>query len=106
MAREALARAAGGLPVREFLAAFNPMFPAGEGKLRPFVTELELPTNAPHIVAINNSVLTGLLHRAIITAPDPTAARVINSVGLALDGDPAALRPAALDHFLARADLD
>lgn len=55
-----------GIGVREFLAAFNPMFPAGEDKLRPFVTDLDVPTAAAHIVAVNNSVELGLLHRAII----------------------------------------
>ena len=95
-----------GMGVREFLAAFNPMFPAGEEKLRPFVTELELPTNAPHIVAINNRVSLGLLHRAIITTPDPTASRVINSMGLALAGDPTVLPMTAMERFLTREDLD
>jgi hypothetical protein len=95
-----------GLGVREFLAAFNPIFPAGEEKLRPFVTELHPPTGAPHIVAVNNSVELGLLHRAVITAPDPSASRVINSMGLALAGDQSILPPTALARFLARDDLD
>lgn len=95
-----------GLDVRAFLARFNPMFPAGEERLRPFVTELDLPTDAPHIVAVNNGVELGLLHRAVITTPDPTASRVINSMGLALAGDASVLPPAALDRFLTRDDLD
>jgi hypothetical protein len=93
-----------GMGVRQFLAAFNPMFPDGEEKLRPFTTELGLPTGAPHVVAINNSVSSGLLHRAVITAPDPRASRVINSLGLTPDGP--ALPDAVLERFLTRDDLD
>ena len=40
--------------------------------------------------------------------PDPTASRVINSLGLMLAGDPAGtpLAPGAIQQFLTRAHLD
>ena len=96
----------------EFLAKFNPMFPTGEAKYLPFVTELELPHGEPYIVAINNSQLPleageanplGVLHKAIIDQPDPAARRVINSVGLTPGNAP---ESPAIAHFLTRDDLD
>lgn len=106
-----------GLGVREYLAAFNPMFPAGEERLRPHVTEVEVPHGEPYLLVINNSLLPldadglnplGVLHKAVIPLADPSASRVINSVGLMLAGDPSAepKDPSAVGHFLTRADLD
>lgn len=106
-----------GLGIREYLAAFNPMFPAGEARLRPFVAEVEIPYGEAHILAINNSLLPyepggsnplGVLHKAVIPDADPAASRVINSMGLMLTGDPSATPkdPAAVEHFLTRDDLD
>lgn len=104
-----------GLPVNEYLAAHNPMTPAGEAKLWPVATELMVPVNEPFVVVVNNSLLPagpdrvlGVLHKAEVKEPDATAERVINSVGLMLAGDPAGIpKPTdAVAHFLTRADLD
>jgi hypothetical protein len=106
-----------GMGIVDFLAAFNPMYPAGEAMSRPFVTELAAPHNEPYIVALNNSLLPhkrdgtnplGVLHKAKVPNPNSSASRVINSVGLMLAGDPTGTPndPAALAHFLTRADLD
>jgi len=104
-----------GVPLPEFVAKFNPMFPTGEAKYLPFVTELELPHGEPYIVALNNSLLPcvpgvanplGVLHKAIIDEPDPTACRVINSVGLTIPGPRAPKTSAEIGHFLTRDDLD
>jgi hypothetical protein len=111
------AAVAAGLEIGAFLAAHNPMFPVGETKLGPFVTELVAPRGESYIVAMNNSLMPldggksnplGLLHKAIVTAPDPTGTRVINSIGLMVAGDPAGTPKSAadLDHFLTRDDLD
>lgn len=109
------AAADAGLPVTEYLAAHNPMTPAGEAKLWPVATELAVPTNEPFVVVLNNSLLPpgpdrvlGVLHKAEVPEPDPTAARVINSMGLMLRDDPAGRRLPAhvVGWFVARADLD
>ena len=111
------AAAKAGLGVVDFLAVHNPMFPAGEARLWPFVTEVVLPPGEPCIVAINNSLVPdtapgphplGLLHKAEVPTPDPTASRVINSLGLMLVGDPAGtpLAPGTLQQFLTRTHLD
>jgi hypothetical protein len=102
-----------GAPLPEFVAKFNPMFPTGEAKYLPFVTELELPHGEPYIVAINNSLLPfdqsnplGLLHKAVIEEPDPDARRVINSVGLTPAPAAATKTPGEVERFLSRHDLD
>ncbi|MBN9521563.1 hypothetical protein J0H58_24105 [bacterium] len=109
------AAVAAGLPVNEYLAAHNPMTPAGEAKLWPVTTELALPANEPFVVILNNSLIPcgpdrvlGVLHKAEVPEPDADATRVINSVGLMRAGDPAGIpKPAAaVAHFLARTDLD
>src|SRR5262245_48318137 len=101
-----------GVPMLEFGTRFNPMVPGGEARYVPFVTELELPHGEPYILAINNSHLPlvpgagnplGVLHMAVITEPDPSARRVINSVGLTPDPGRAARDP---EHFLTRDNLD
>jgi hypothetical protein len=103
------------VPLPEFVAKFNPMFPAGEAKYLPFVTELELPHGEPYLVAINNSLLPfvpgvanplGVLHKALIDEPDSTAHRVINSVGLTLPSATTPKTAAELERFLTRDDLD
>jgi hypothetical protein len=104
-----------GLPVNEYLAAHNPMTPAGEAKLWPVATELAVPTGEPFVVVLNNSLLPpgdgrvlGVLHKAEVPEPDLSAERVINSVGLMLRGDATAkpLPADAVERFVARADLD
>ncbi len=113
IADSSLAATAAGVPLPEFLAKFNPMFPVGEAKYLPFVTELELPHGESFVVAINNSQLPvgdgnplGVLHKALIEHPDPAARRVINSVGLAPLGWHAVKSAAEIEHFLTRRDLD
>ena len=100
-----------------FLAGFNPMLAEGEARLRPYVTELAVPSQEPFIVVINNSLVPfepgnrnplGVLHRAEVASPDPSATRVINSMGL-MPGDTSGWRPkdaASIRHFLNRQDLD
>lgn len=89
------------------------MTPAGEERLRPYAAELAVPVGRPALVVLNNSLIPaggplGVLHRAEVPEPDPTAVRVINSVGLMLVGDPAGvpLPAAAVEHFVTRTDLD
>jgi hypothetical protein len=103
------------LPLNEYLAKFNPMFPLGEGKLTHFITEVRLPHGESFILAINNSQLQfdpalgnplGVLHKVIIDEPDPTARRVINSIGLTPDRNTVRkINPDVL-RFLTRNDLD
>ncbi len=109
------AAVAAGLPVNEYLAAHNPMTPAGEAKLWPVATELALPANESFVVVLNNSLLPpgpdrvlGVLHKAEVPEPDAGTTRVINSVGLMRAGDPAGIpKPTAtVAQFLARSDLD
>jgi hypothetical protein len=104
-----------GLPVNEYLAAHNPMTPAGQARLWPVATELALPVNEPFVVVLNNSLLPpcadrvlGVLHKAEVPEPDLAATRVINSVGLMRAGDAPGSPKAAdeITHFIARTDLD
>jgi hypothetical protein len=103
-----------GMNVSDYLAANNPMFPAGEQNLDPFVTELGLPYRESFLVVLNNSLLPvgedsplGLLHKAVIPSPDSTGRRVINSIGFTprAEGVPGLPR-GELDRFLTRDDLD
>jgi hypothetical protein len=78
---------------RQFLDDFNPMYKQGEEALAPYVAELpRQPENRSRIVLINNSSLPfdekanhplGVLHKAIIVAPDPSSRRIVNSMMLA-----------------------
>jgi hypothetical protein len=106
-----------GLGITDYLARFNPMLPAGEAALRPYTTELAVPHGEPYLVVLNNSLFPdggdgyrplGVLHKAEVPDPDPVAARVINSAGLMIAGDPDGLPlpAAAVEQFLARTDLD
>jgi len=81
-----------GMDVEAYLSTHNPMFPAGEIRLAPFITELDLPDGEPFVVVLNNSLMPfvpggsnplGVLHKGEIVAPDPVARRVINSLGRA-----------------------
>lgn len=90
------------------------MFPAGEAHYLHFVTEVPLPHGESYLVAINNSLLPGpdgtnplgVLHKAVIDAPDPVAHRVINSIGLTLPGVAVAKSAAEVERFISRDDLD
>ena len=102
-------------PLPEFVAKFNPMFPAGEAKYLEFVTELDVPHGEAYLVAINNSLLPnvpevanplGVLHKAIIEVPDAMAHRVINSAGCTLPGTTTPKSAAEIERFLTRDDLD
>lgn len=105
-----------GLGVNAYLSANNPMFPAGERSLGPYIQELVVPPETGAVVIVNNSLFPddapnprflGLLHKGTIERPDPTAHRVINSMGLTPDGPGAKRLPNdELDRFLARDDLD
>jgi hypothetical protein len=106
-----------GLAIDRFLAAFNPMLAEGEAKLGPYVTELAIRSQEPVIVVINNSLVPfepgsmnplGVLHRAEVPNPNPSAVRVINSIGL-MPADTPDWKPkdvASIRHFLTRQDLD
>jgi hypothetical protein len=108
------AAARAGANLAEYLAANNPMFPAGEVKLAQFVTELDLPHGESFVILVNNSMLSfgggnplGVLHKAVIPSPDPAGRRVINSVGFTpRGGGLAGLPPEELGRFLTRDDLD
>jgi hypothetical protein len=96
--------------VNVFLSKYNPMFPPGEAKLLPHVLELMFPHDVGAIVIINNSLFPddefpftyGLLHKGEIVQPNPSAKRVINSMGLT----PELVPSADLARFLDRHDLD
>lgn len=107
------AAANAGVGLKAYLAANNPMFPAGEAALEPFTTELQLPHGEAFLIVANNSLLPpgggnplGVLHKAVIPSPDPAGRRVINSIGFTpADG---AIGPpnAEVERFLTRDDLD
>jgi hypothetical protein len=90
------------------------MFPAGEAKLAPFITELDLPYGEAVIVLVNNSQLPiecanplGVLHKAVIESPDPNGRRVINSIGFTPHAEGVTGHPLAeVERFLSRDDLD
>lgn len=109
------AAAAAGLPVNEYLAAYNPMTPAGEARLWPVATELAVPVGEPFVVVLNNSLLPpgpgrvlGVLHKAEVPEPDPTSERVIDSVGLMLRGNTTCSPKAEFEvvDFVRRTTLD
>jgi hypothetical protein len=103
-----------GLPLKEYLAANNPMFPSGEAALAPFITELALPLGESFLIVANNSLLPfdgtnplGVLHKAVIPSPDPAGRRVINSIGFTPLAEGAIGLPAAeTERFLTREGLD
>lgn len=104
-----------GIGVNAFLAAHNPMFPEGESRLAPFVTELKWPRELGAIVLVNNSqfpdgtasgVPLGVLHKGQILRADPSERRVINSAGLSPESSGRALSEDAVGHFVHRDDLD
>ena len=110
------ASVAAGLPLADYLAAHNPMFPAGEAKLAPFITELDLPHNEAFVVVVNNSLMPigngnplGVLHKAVIPSPDAlsTSRRVINSIGFTpRTASTMGLPETEHERFLTRPDLD
>src|SRR5262249_18271582 len=79
-----------GLKAAEFLERFNPLTAAGRAALGPHTTEISGFDPAHfHLVLINNSILPweqrergmlGVLHKAIIPHPDPSASRFVNSL--------------------------
>ncbi|AWM39544.1 hypothetical protein GobsT_21170 [Gemmata obscuriglobus] len=103
-----------GLSLAEYLKTNNPMFPAGEAALQPFVTELALPFGEAFVIVMNNSQLPhgstnplGLLHKAVIEFPDPNGSRVINSVGFTPRAEGITGLPSAdVERFLVRDELD
>jgi hypothetical protein len=102
--------------VNEFLAANNPLTPAGEAALAGVITEVSWPADRGAMVVVNNSLYPdgepgrplGLLHKGLIDHPDPTATRVINSLGAMPATEPgrAALPAEAVEAFVSRAGLD
>ena len=79
-------------------------------------TELSWPADRGAIVIVNNSLFPdgepgrplGLLHKGLIIHPDPSASRVINSIGAmpADEPDRAALPTTEVEAFVSRAGLD
>lgn len=114
IADSSAAASAAGMSLKDYLSAYHPILPAGEAKLAPFVTELELPHGDAYLVVANNSLLPldgktplGVLHKAVIPSPDPAGRRVINSIGFTPRAEGVSGLPAAeLEHFLTRDDLD
>ncbi len=106
-----------GKGVNAFLATHNPLFPHGEAALAGVITEVVWPHDRGAIIVVNNSLLPddttpghplGLLHKGWIEQPDPTATRVINSVGAMPAGEPGreVIPPEQIEWFLTRAELD
>lgn len=81
------------LSAQEFLARYNPMFQAGEDKLRRYTTGLPcFSRNDFQIICINNSsapyselkpAWQGMLHTAKIFQPDKSERRIVNSTMVA-----------------------
>lgn len=104
-----------GVGVNAFLSANNPMLPAGEAKLQSFLSEVTWPHELGAIVVVNNSLFPdgatpghplGLLHKGVIEAPDPTARRVINSLGATPGGAGRAVSDEEVERFAVRTNLD
>lgn len=116
VADAARAAEAAGMGLNAFLAANNPLRPTGEAALAGVITEVSWPADRGAIVIVNNSLFPdgepgrpfGLLHKGLIDHPDPTAARVINSIGAMPADEPGrvALPASAVKAFVSRADLD
>jgi hypothetical protein len=77
-----------GLSSKDFLDQLNPMFTTGASALEGYAAELLAFNPGVHqILLINNSsrcvaensCMLGVMHKAIITAPNPAASRVVNS---------------------------
>ena len=111
------AAVAAGVGVNAYLSANNPMFPAGEQVLEPFVSEVVWLHGRGAIVVVNNSLFPddaspghplGLLHKGVIVTPDPTARRVINSVGAMPEGSAGRGRvpEEEVKRFAVRTELD
>lgn len=90
-------RAAGELSPFEYLKKNKPMTKEGDEELmRHAVSVLGSPDRARIVVVNNCTVLEhpppghplGVLHKGLIEHPDPTASRVINSIGLMFAGEP------------------
>jgi hypothetical protein len=85
-----------GIDPERFLRDFNPMYKRGEELLGRYATELPQPRDGhSRILLINNSSLPfteartnalGVMHQAIISSPDDTLRRIVNSTMLALGG--------------------
>lgn len=116
VADAARAAEAAGMGVNAFLTANNPLRPAGEAALGDVTTELTWPADRGAVVIVNNSLFPdgepgqplGLLHKGLIAHPDPTASRLINSIG-AMPADEPACHPlpaSELEAFVSRAGLD
>ena len=106
---------AAGRPVADFLRDHNPMQPDGVRRLEPYTTELDLPANRAYVVVLNNSLipadanpphLLGVLHKGEIPTPDPSARRVINSIGWTLVEGATAITPAIVADYVSREGLD
>lgn len=110
------AAADAGSGVNAYLSASNPMLPAGESKLERYIAELSWPRARGAIVVVNNSLFPddtppghalGVLHKRVIETPDPTARRVINSLGATPGGAGVrAVSEAEVEQFVTRADMD
>lgn len=116
VADAARAAEAAGMGVNAFLAANNPLRPAGEAALAGVTTEVNWPADRGAIVIVNNSLFPdgepgrplGLLHKGLIAHPDPTATRVINSIG-AMPADELGrlvVPTSAVEAFVSRVGLD
>lgn len=105
-----------GMGLNAFLAANNPLRPTGEAALAGVIAEVSWPADRGAIVIVNNSLYPdgepgrplGLLHKGVITQPDPTATRMINSIGAMPADEPgrAALPTSAVEAFVTREGLD
>lgn len=78
------------LTPKEYLRRFNPMTPSGREVINHYAVEVT-PFDPSHyqVAVINNSSLDlsqadrgmlGVLHKAVIVRPDPTASRWVNSI--------------------------
>ena len=90
-------RAAGEGSAFEYLRRNKPMTKEGDDELMKRAMNVLGPPSRAHIVVVNNCTVLenpppghplGVLHRGRIPNPDPTASRVVNSLGLMFEGEP------------------
>lgn len=116
VADAARAAEAAGMGVNAFLTANNPLRPASEDALAGVIEEVSWPADRGAIVIVNNSLFPdgepgrplGLLHKGLIAHPDPTASRIINSIGAMPADEPGRvpLPASEVEAFVSRAGLD
>lgn len=101
----------------DYLNQHNPMLPAGERFLQPYIAEITRANSQHfHLLLINNSCQSqtdippgwqGVLHQAIMLMPNPGERRVVNSMLLTVGNSTLdALTPSARHDYLTTDQLN